>query len=459
MHHRLLRPTARRQRGAAALITVLLLFFVISLVAAYTSRNLIFEQRTASNQYRSTQAMEAAEAGLEWAVGQLNAGRVNGTCTPSTDDTDTTHLSFRQRHLSVDTSSGALTPLLANTTSLEPVRARCVYSASTNSWTCACSLPGQTTNALPAAGTTGVEPAFVVQVQQPSPLPVARPDVVEIQVNSCTRSGSDCLSFTQPRGATGDGVAAVRALATMRSALTSVPAAALSMGGTLAALPSGVTLTLSNQDTGSNGVTLHTAAAAGSLPATGLVRVGLPGVSPANTMVAGDATLNPPAQGDFTLGDRRFALLFGMRPATYARQPGLPTLDCAAGCATSAIDTLLKRNPGRPVWLRGAGLVTIDSSLGSATAPALLIVEGDLALEAGAVVTGLIYQRAKADGTDSTLSLSGNTSVQGAMAVEGNLVVSGSSAGLAVNYAPAVLRQLRVAYGTYVRVPGGWKDF
>ena len=55
--------TLRGQSGAASLVVVLMLFFVIALVSAYTSRNLIFEQRTANNQYRSTQALEAAEAG------------------------------------------------------------------------------------------------------------------------------------------------------------------------------------------------------------------------------------------------------------------------------------------------------------------------------------------------------------------------------------------------------------
>ena len=53
-----------RERGAATLVVVMVLFFIISMVAAYTSRNLIFEQRTSANQYRSTQAQEAAEAGL-----------------------------------------------------------------------------------------------------------------------------------------------------------------------------------------------------------------------------------------------------------------------------------------------------------------------------------------------------------------------------------------------------------
>ena len=63
----------------------MVLFFIMSLVAAYASRNLIFEQRTSANNYRSTQAFEAAEAGLEWALAMLNGGRIDDVCAPSTD--------------------------------------------------------------------------------------------------------------------------------------------------------------------------------------------------------------------------------------------------------------------------------------------------------------------------------------------------------------------------------------
>jgi hypothetical protein len=261
------------------------------------------------------------------------------------------------------------------------------------------------------------------------------------------------------RGATGDGVAAVRTLVTLRSAITSLPAASLTLGGSLSALPTGGTLTLRNLDTGSNGVTLHTASAAGGVPTTGLVRVGLPGVRPANTMVAGDATLAPAAQGDFSADDRRFALFFGMRPSTYSRQPGLPTLDCTAGCSATEINTLLLRNPGRAVWLRGAGTVTLDANVGAAGTPALLIVDGDIEMASGVTVQGLVYQRAKAGGGASSWSLSGNSTVEGAVVVEGDLTLGGSSGGLIVNYAPALLRQLHVSYGTYVKVPGAWRDF
>ena len=52
-----IRNIASDQRGAATLAVVALLFFIVSLVAAYTNRNLIFEQRTSGNQFRATQAL------------------------------------------------------------------------------------------------------------------------------------------------------------------------------------------------------------------------------------------------------------------------------------------------------------------------------------------------------------------------------------------------------------------
>jgi Tfp pilus assembly protein PilX len=95
------------ERGAAALVVVALLFSVLSLVTVYTHRNLLFEQRAAGNQLRSTQAFEAAEAGLEWALTQLNAGRLDAACQPSMLPTDT---SFRQRYLTLDPASGHIDP-------------------------------------------------------------------------------------------------------------------------------------------------------------------------------------------------------------------------------------------------------------------------------------------------------------------------------------------------------------
>jgi Tfp pilus assembly protein PilX len=66
-------PTQRSRRcGAAALIVALLLTLAMLLLAAFTHRNLVLEQRSAAQQQRATQAFGATEAGLEWALARLN---------------------------------------------------------------------------------------------------------------------------------------------------------------------------------------------------------------------------------------------------------------------------------------------------------------------------------------------------------------------------------------------------
>jgi Tfp pilus assembly protein PilX len=116
--------SARHQRGAAALIVTTLLFFAMVLVAVFVNRNLVFEQRASANQYRSTQAFEAAEAGAEWAVAQLNnPTRLGADCLPSSASAAS---SFRTRYLR--NSGGAFTPVTwlsgSGVTALQPTRRR-----------------------------------------------------------------------------------------------------------------------------------------------------------------------------------------------------------------------------------------------------------------------------------------------------------------------------------------------
>lgn len=107
-----MRPTrtpyvGRRQRGVTTLIIVSVLFFILALVAAYTNRNMIFEQRTAGNQFRSTLAFEAVEAGVEWTLSMLNNGRIDDDCLSSGD---AAQLSFRQRYLNMSADTGLVDP-------------------------------------------------------------------------------------------------------------------------------------------------------------------------------------------------------------------------------------------------------------------------------------------------------------------------------------------------------------
>ena len=97
-HHQ---PARTRQRGAATLIVVMVLFFVMSLVAAYSSRNVVFEQKTSSNLQTANVLQETAEAGVEWAVAMLNSGNITDTCAPNLNPAAPTP-SFRQRYLTFD---------------------------------------------------------------------------------------------------------------------------------------------------------------------------------------------------------------------------------------------------------------------------------------------------------------------------------------------------------------------
>lgn len=72
------------QRGVAALIISLVLLVTITFVVLYTSRSVLMEQKVSNNEYRSRLAFEAAEAGLEAAVGAI----ANGWAMITTVDAD-----------------------------------------------------------------------------------------------------------------------------------------------------------------------------------------------------------------------------------------------------------------------------------------------------------------------------------------------------------------------------------
>ncbi len=220
----------RRQRGAATLVVVMLLFFIVSMVAAYTNRNLIFEQRTGVNQYRSTQGMEAAQAGLEWAKGMLNHGRIDNACQSSTNVANTT---FRERYLLVDSdgnftargTTGAAPTNIA--TQLTPT---CVYNGS--GWNCNCPDAGAPVLAPPAGA--DINPAFRIRIGVASGGFV--PGMVRIEAVGCTRLSEDCLAFSAP-GAVNEGRALVSELVSLVGGLPRPPMAALTSGANVALPP------------------------------------------------------------------------------------------------------------------------------------------------------------------------------------------------------------------------------
>ncbi|MDP1533832.1 MAG: pilus assembly PilX N-terminal domain-containing protein, partial [Rubrivivax sp.] len=421
------RASRAQQRGVASLMVVMVLFFIVSLVAAYTSRNLIFEQRTSANQYRSTQAFEAAEAGIEWAIAQVNGGRITASClSTGAVDTDT---SFRQRYLDIAPNNGQVTPKLrSNGSGLWP---SCVFNGT--DWVCHC--PADAAPALSAPTGAGVFPAFRVRF---AAVTGARSGVIRIESNGCTRLDNGCLDFPA-QAAAGEGRATVTALVALKAAVTTPPAAALTARGDVNLAGAG--LAAYNTDPTGTGITVQSGA---GVTWGGLTR-GTPGTPDDLSVVRSDSALLALS------APRMFASVFGVWPASYRDQPAAVQLNCPiGGCSAVTVRDAVTMNPGRAIWLQGDLQLDSAGDIGSAAAPVTLVVTGNVAFVANGVrLFGLLYSQ----GANWT---GGGAEIRGAAVVENGL--AGSAVPVLV-YDAAILNLLRLGQGSFVRVPGGWRDF
>jgi hypothetical protein len=429
----------RRQRGAATLLVVLMLFFVVSLVAAYTSRNLIFEQRTSVNQYRSTTVFETAEAAQEWVIGMLNGGRIGADCTEtSAVSTDT---SFRQRYLTIDASTGLISPKKQGSgAALWPT---CVSTGT--GWACSCPSNGAPTTAAPAGN--DVRPAFRVQFGEAA---LATPGTVRVLVHGCIRVDEACLgNFTGP-DVSSEGRAQHAMVVALKSALTTPPAAALTVVGNA---PGPAALQAENTDLEAGGITVH---AGGAVNAATFVLRTVPGTPASRSVVRGDGSITALAANPL-YPDRVFASVFGVFPNTHRDQPAALVLDCPNTGCRQALSTLVERNPDRVIWIPGDLTLETAGDVGSAPNPAdptvagvaNIVVAGRLRFTAAGVrIHGFVYTR---DG-----NWEGAGEIRGAAFTEGNL---SATAAPTVVYDKALLQAARRLSGSFVRLPGDWKDW
>lgn len=443
---------ASRQRGVATLIVVLVLFFVVSMVAAYTNRNLIFEQRTSANQYRSTQALEAAEAGLEWAAGTLNIGRVDDHCAPSTNVADPT---FRQRLLDMD-NTGRITPK-PNPAGGE-LSALCVFTGT--GWSCSC--PSTGVAAVTAPTGNGSYPAFRVRFVRitPTAATARQPGVVKAEVVGCTRAdsstGDQCLRFTGGQGAAGEGRVVISSLLSISGNASSPPQAALVAREQIQVTGSGIYAY--NTIAGGSGITIQSG---GNINVPDWTRVVSQPGSPGGQMsaVANDANMSLPditGTNATTTAERMFAAVFNLRSSVFRTQPATLEMTCGvAGCSAASLRTLVNGNPGRPIWLDGNLNIDTNGDIGSATDPVLLVVNGSLNFSvSNATIFGVVYIMTPAGSTEWTTN--GGGKIVGAVVTDKEIRGNGTTSFV---FDPDVVTRTRWGVGSFVRVPGSWRDF
>ena len=415
----------------------MVLFFIVALVAAYTNRSLIFEARTGVNQYRSSQALEAAEAGVEWALAMLNSGRITNTCVSPAGAADP---SFRDRYLHIDAASGAITQLVRADGGGQ-LMPGCVFDGT--DWSCSCQQDGPP--ALTAPSGTGVFPAFRVQFLTNIP---TRPGIIRIESNGCTRLDDACLNF--PSAAVpGEGRATVSAVVALRSGIATAPTAALTVRGDVNI--SGTPLKLYNSAPSSTGVAALVGGSVGGLDA-----LGQPGSPSTGTVIDADAKLS-----DLAFNARRmFENTFGMPPEVYEKQPG--AIVCPP--ATCNLATTIDDNPGRVIWVNGDLSLDSAGDIGSAAQPVVLVATGDVQFNATVNVFGVVYARAASCDVPLAppcapwnIGSSGTSVLHGAAISQNGL--TGSVTDTTIVYDPDVLARTRWMTGSFVRVPGSWKDF
>ncbi len=426
---------ARRQRGAATLAFTLLLLAALALAVSYGGRHLLVEQQAAANQQRSAQALDAAEAGIDWTLAMLASGRLVGDdCLPGAGQT------FRDRALRLDAAGSRI---LARTWTradgaTATLRMACV-AADGGGWNCRCPAADGSGAALmlPAPTDLAPRPAFSVGF---ATLP--RAGTVQLAAVGCARATAACLDGSDAAaGAGGGAIAVVQVTLGLLPAVATPPVAALTARGGVAVTGA---LALRNTDPSASGLTVQ---AGGAVAAGNALLQSAPGRPAATSVVERDASL---AALD---GEALFAAVFGLDRSRWREQPGVQTVECPAGACDGVLSAVLRESPAATL-LRIAGDLRLDGPtvVGSAERPVVLVVEGQLQLGAGSMVHGLVDVAAPSWNTAGN----GGGRVRGALVAEGSVAGDGS---IEIVHDAALLARLRGAAGTFAPLPGSWRDF
>ena len=431
-------------RGVAALTVVMILFFVMALVAAYTNRNLVFEQRISANSYRSARALDASEAAIDWTLSMLNGGRIDTSCVSSnsTNDRD-----FRGNYLNLMDTSDLQGPGRYETVwRLDPTKMMFPSCISKNgALSCICPTLAARTPTV-AVPSDGIGTAFNVLLRTPTN--ELQPGTLNVDALGCASIGTGagaCYNQSSQFEVISDAKSGVRAGIGLVQALPVVPEATLTVGRDVNGAGA---LTVTNSGSGSNG---KAAVIAGGNITAPLEPLGNP-----PPILAPDATSsrlvavpnNAAPYGNW------FKSRFGMDIANFKNQPAVISIDCATGCNSANLADIHARFPRNPIWIEGNLTINTGGVLGSNAGnikdwePILLVVNGTLTVTADVSIVGFVHA------TTVVWSAAG-ASLKGAIMSPGDFTATTAAR---LSYDAQVLEVIRLYYGSFVRVPGSWKQ-
>lgn len=423
---------ARRERGAATLVVVMMLFLVMALLAAYANRSLVFEQRMAGSYVRSSLAQEAAEAGLEWTLAQLNGPPIDAACLPANVGAQR----FAERYLNINAADRDIVLLSGSGVMVVD----CARDLANAGWACRCPAATAARTLPTAIDAAELTPSFGVQFASGP-----RPGTVAVQVVGCTDSIVDqCGSSTEAapaRSRLQTAKSRVDTLVGLVSAVRNPPASPLIVQGDLVV-------------TGAGGLGLHNTdpRSAGLLLATGGTATGL--VDSRLDSVPGTALNQASIQNDPILAaasaDGVFKMFMGAAPSRYLQHPALRQVTCNGECF-SALQAAYNAGQ-RILWVQGPLQINSSQALGSLGDPVLIIATGTVTLGGafqlnGMLVSGGTLTWTQAGGASALIN--GIVLAQGAMQTDGRMDIV---------YQQTVADQLRNRMGSFVKASGSWID-
>ena len=400
----------KSQTGAVTLIVTLVLLFGMTLMAFFANRTLIFEQKTSANQYRSSKAAQAAEAGLEWALANLNHSiRIDNSCvslaSPGSGDRN-----FRSRYLDPDDN--------AATVAFSALTPGCVWNGS--AWACTCPSAG-------ASSPAGTGAAFIIVFE------TVGSDRSLVRVNSTGCTSWPCDSA--------DARATVSQIFKLQPALATPPAAPLTAKGSVNFGSNAITV--SNTDTATNGITINAGGAITGAITSATVR-SVPGTPVQNSLIGQDASLS--ALSD----DQMFQTFFGQSKDSFKNAASTTQLACPTNC-TSLLENSVTQG-AQTIWIEGDMSLNSNATIGSPSKPVVIVVSGNAHLNGNLSVYGVVYSA----NTTWDNTGGGGAKVYGAIVAEGNFTTTGTPD---PTYDPAVFDSIRASTGQFVRVLGSWRDF
>lgn len=429
-------------KGAATLIVVMMLFLVMALLAAYANRGLLFEQRIAASYARAAMAEEAAEAGIEWTLAQLNGPAVDANCQPNAAGGQR----FVDKYLAINPADRSMV-LAGPQNAARNTFADCTRDVAGAGWRCRCPAVGA--RVKPAAiGGNDITPSFGLRLTYTANNPAAPPGIFQLRSFGCTDSVVDnCTASNADVGLSQNqqGLSALYVTIALVSAVRTPPAMPLVVKGDLR-LP-GVAvngLGLHNTDPRSGGMLLSLGGAVkeGSLRDDRMDSV--PGTPLNQLRILGDPKLSGATDGSDV-----FKMFMGAAPSRYVLHPALRILDCGGDCAT-AIETAY--NAGiRMVWVDGPLAFSGNKTLGTPNDPIVIAAKGDITLTNAFVINGMVATPGNLTWTNA----GGISLINGMVLVGGDMSISGT---VDITYQQAIANQLMNHIGSFVRVPGSWID-